>query len=560
VSESEIISKEDIRLVLPERKVGRKSKEQQEQYLLQRKTFADMMKKYSKLIGMKISSRGWCYIAEGDGLINKGDFDSFQDLINECRKEGDLPIDFVKIDDSRRFENVEDLTNEPMSPEQYVKEKVLDENLKNHWNWKDDVAFWETQDSYLQMMVEKIDVKTLFQPVCANFRVPIANARGWSDIHERADFIGRFKEAHDLKKRCILLYFGDFDPAGILIAEKLKKNIDDLAKATGFDSSEIQIDHFGLSFDFIKENNLLWIDNLETGGKDDAGNAKHANEKLAYVREYVAKYGRRKCEANAILKIREIGKKLCRDAITKYIDFPALEKYNAAIREERKKVKEVYEKLGIFKQIEEWTNVLDEVLEEKENNSSQEVNSPEAIESEEIEEGGTQDLEPENFDQVPTDQPLEEAQKKYVMMFLKCPECHQSGFYQVFYEDAVEISQELLIRYKEKLLEKRKNTEKGKRRFVDLSPFDLNYECLHCRIFNSELDAILEKYDIFSWSLMEDEFLERCEQIYIPPSGWERVVKIYLEWRKSIHPEEETDIDDSPYSDNDEPMYGERCR
>ena len=31
------------------------------------------------------------------------------------------------------------------------------------------------------MLVEKVDLRSLFGPVCANYAVPIANAKGWSD-------------------------------------------------------------------------------------------------------------------------------------------------------------------------------------------------------------------------------------------------------------------------------------------------------------------------------------------------------------------------------------------
>jgi len=38
-----------------------------------------------------VSSRGWCYLIESHGL-KKGDFDKAQNLINDCRKSGRLPI------------------------------------------------------------------------------------------------------------------------------------------------------------------------------------------------------------------------------------------------------------------------------------------------------------------------------------------------------------------------------------------------------------------------------------------------------------------------------------
>jgi hypothetical protein len=58
---------------------------------------------YDKPVG----SRGWAYILEGDGVINKNEIDAAQKLINDCRKSGDLPIDFCAEDEKRAAANVE---------------------------------------------------------------------------------------------------------------------------------------------------------------------------------------------------------------------------------------------------------------------------------------------------------------------------------------------------------------------------------------------------------------------------------------------------------------------
>jgi hypothetical protein len=57
-----------------------------------RKTdFANLMKQLSNKIGFKVSSRGWGYIMEQAGYINKDQFDKVANAINDCRKEGFLP-------------------------------------------------------------------------------------------------------------------------------------------------------------------------------------------------------------------------------------------------------------------------------------------------------------------------------------------------------------------------------------------------------------------------------------------------------------------------------------
>jgi hypothetical protein len=47
----------------------------------------------------------------------------------------------------------------------------------------------------------------------------------------------------------------------------------------------------------------------------------------AYVQDYLRKYGARKVEADALLKVPELGRKLCRQAILKYVPASAPRRY-----------------------------------------------------------------------------------------------------------------------------------------------------------------------------------------------------------------------------------------
>jgi hypothetical protein len=63
--------------------------------------------------GFDVSS-GWCYLMEEHGL-KKGDFDEAQRLINDCRKDGRLPLDICCEDERRSPQNLEyiDSTERP---------------------------------------------------------------------------------------------------------------------------------------------------------------------------------------------------------------------------------------------------------------------------------------------------------------------------------------------------------------------------------------------------------------------------------------------------------------
>lgn len=317
----------------------------------------------------KVSARGWCYLMEGMNLITKDQFNYVEKTINTCRREGLIPLDFTATDKRRDFQNVDILQRETKSPKEYINGYLR--WIQNCHKYKDDVAFWETQKYYIQMAVEKVDVLNLFSELCEKYHIPIANMVGWSDMNSRGDMAQRFKEAEeDLGLKPVLLYYGDFDPAGILIADFLKENLDQLKKATHWNPENLIVDRFGLTIEFINENTLTWIDNLITSGKRDIGKLynKHVAGTLTkkdtlypYEIEYIEKYGVRKCEANAILPIPDIAKKHCEDKILEYLGKDCFDRYDKAIKTTQEETKNLMQQVNYQERITTLMNDLSEV-------------------------------------------------------------------------------------------------------------------------------------------------------------------------------------------------------
>ena len=290
--------------------------------------FANAIINIQNKIGFKMSVRGWCYQLEGFGLLIKSDFDKVQSILNECRKRGFLPVDMVAEDASRAFRGVEVPDDE--SPKDFI-EKYLEAtlNAENYYTPK----WWWEEEYYIQMLVEKVDLKTLFAPVCARYHIPIATSKGWSSITQRATYARRFKEAEEMGLKSVLLYCGDHDPDGLRISEFLRKNLSDISnihwidKKLGYDPAKLIIDRFGLNFSFIEEHNLSWINNLITGSKRNLASPNHRNYYNKYVQDYLSTIGERKCEANAIVVKPEAAEKLCIDSIERYLGKDARERF-----------------------------------------------------------------------------------------------------------------------------------------------------------------------------------------------------------------------------------------
>lgn len=301
--------------------------------------FSQLVMDLSNIIGFKVSSRGWCYIMEQAGHINKDQFDKITNAINDCRKEGFLPVDFVAEESSRAFSGVEEPDKRELSD--ILLWMLEDVKLGSKYytpNW------WEGEEYYIQMVVEKIDLVTLFSPVCKEYHIPIANAKGWSSILQRAEYARRFKEAEDKGLKCILLYCGDHDPDGLRISETLRSNLKDLQDIkwidgmNGYNPSNLIIDRFGLNYDFIIENKFTWIDNLITGSGKNLASNNHKNRNMPYVINYLKSIGERKCEANVIVTMPEVAVKLVTDVIVKYLGIDAINRFQL----KRDKVDEDY--------------------------------------------------------------------------------------------------------------------------------------------------------------------------------------------------------------------------
>jgi hypothetical protein len=330
---------EPVTICLPESRKGRRSAAQQVMEDRQFDAFITKLKEIGSRLDFTPGTRGWCYLAENEGMITKGDFDRLEGLITKWRKDGRLPLDFCACDEKRAAQNLEELTLR--TPEEHA--RIYVEDTLECWQYYKPISFWSYQPCYIEMAVEKVDLRVLFEKICSEYHIPIWNAGGWSDVNSRADLMRRFQEHDQEGRHCVLLYCGDFDPAGLHISDAIRENIRQLENAVGWfpDDDRLIIDRFGLNYDFIMTNRLTWIDGLETGSGKRLDDPNHDDHKKPYVQNYLKKYGPRKVEANALVVRHEAGRQLCRDAIEKYIDPDGIKRYNATLQRKRNQVKKV---------------------------------------------------------------------------------------------------------------------------------------------------------------------------------------------------------------------------
>jgi hypothetical protein len=316
---------------LPTRKRGRQSEAAKEQYAAELEVFCSKILQIRSTLGFAASARGYCYYLEGRRIITKGEFGSAEKLIGNCRKDGSLPYDIVAPDETRA-------ATEPERIDYNDVEEEAERAIDFCRNWHTDYtpfSFWDDQDTYIEMAVEKGDLRNLFKPVCDRFRIRITNLKGWCDINERVEMMKRFSDMEAEGKQCVLLICGDHDPGGLQISSFMRRNLEQCSIPAEWEPDDLEIVRFGLNRDFIDRHGLMWIDNLETSSGGDLADPNHNDHDQAYVQDYLAEHGARKVEANALMARPDSARQLCLDAILQYLPADAPEEYEERLEESR---------------------------------------------------------------------------------------------------------------------------------------------------------------------------------------------------------------------------------
>jgi hypothetical protein len=288
-----------------------------------RAAMGEVIERMSRETGFRFGPRGWAYYAEGLGLITKGEFDRFEQLLTVMRKDGELDPDVIEPDASRMATEVYDFKATSASPEDMAQYAVDDigENLKTWVRGFHEVGYWDNLPYYVEMIVEKKDLVQIFRSTADRYNVRITNGKGDTDIHTRLAMFKRFRDHTYDGRQCILLAIGDHDPKGLHIVDGLHRTFMSCAgiKGLDWDDPDFEVVPVGLTERQIDSLDLMKIDNLETGGGRDLSDPRHPDHHKPYVQDYLARFGVWKCEANALVGHPAKARELLETAINRYI-------------------------------------------------------------------------------------------------------------------------------------------------------------------------------------------------------------------------------------------------
>ena len=177
----------------------------------------------------------------GSTYINdKKSYQSLCDLLARGRIEGLVP--WQAIDDETRPEM---LNNHYRNTGQFYEHGIRD-FLRGYQRNRQ-----QSQPHHIEIIAEKLTVKTILELVAEEYSIPLTISRGMSGPTVKKKIADRYRRSK--KQNLILLVVADLDPAGDAIAQDIR---DAFERDFGIQSSRIEVYKVALNIDQVNEMDL----------------------------------------------------------------------------------------------------------------------------------------------------------------------------------------------------------------------------------------------------------------------------------------------------------------
>lgn len=158
--------------------------------------------------------------------------------------------------------------------------------------------YWERQNAYVEVWVEKDALTSVIERPCGRWRVPFMPCKGYLSASEAWRSGRRFERMLDAGRRCVLIHLGDHDPSGI---DMTRDNGERVALFSGYESVEVR--RIALNMDQVEQYS------------PPPNPAKVTDSRAA---DYIARFGRTSWELDALEPA--VLDNLITDEITSLID------------------------------------------------------------------------------------------------------------------------------------------------------------------------------------------------------------------------------------------------
>ena len=140
-------------------------------------------------------------------------------ILSEARLSGAIPYDAI-----------EDRTREISEFDRFDYQRVSEhmKDLRDYitrWVLYYNVPKWHGQPRRVVVMVEKQDLQGIFEDVCKRWEVDLMVCRGYPSLTQQWELTERMSERINVDQELHIVYFGDFDPSGENIPEKMEERL-----------------------------------------------------------------------------------------------------------------------------------------------------------------------------------------------------------------------------------------------------------------------------------------------------------------------------------------------
>ncbi|WP_417736295.1 ParB N-terminal domain-containing protein [Rosistilla oblonga] len=169
----------------------------------------------------------------------------------------------------------------------------------------------QSQSDHIELVLEKLTVQSIIEPVASRYCVPMTVGRGYCSIGPRQEMVQRFRQSG--KDRMVLLVVSDFDPDGDEIAESMARSIRD---------------DFGVH-DIVASKILLRDDQVKNWNLPVQLDAKESSSKF---KKFVEKYG-----SASVFELEAVSPTLMQSTVQEAIEASIdLEAFNREVAAEKR--------------------------------------------------------------------------------------------------------------------------------------------------------------------------------------------------------------------------------
>ena len=266
---------------------------------------------------MALTLRQIYYRLVAAGLIpnQRSAYNSLSSQLVRARENGEVDDNHI-VDRSRSITDISFDT-----PSDFL--KVVKSILRYHFVRR----FWESQETYVELWVEKDALSEVLSGAIEKFNTIVAPSRGYSSYSYLKNAASRIDKYAGGYRDALILHFADHDPSGIDMTRDLEERLN---RYCGY---PVAVKRVALTFDQVKKYNLI------------PNPTKLADPRSA---DYIARHGDECWELDAIEPDELV--RLCQEAVKEQINAPSAW--------EEAKAKEQSDRLLILEEVEEIENRL----------------------------------------------------------------------------------------------------------------------------------------------------------------------------------------------------------